>query len=94
MNERAKELAMDTYRRRAADNAALIRLLSDGLLAHAEATSADRVNWDRAGDIGHVRNELIETLMFISGRDRLDIEQHLDQTRDLARDLPEDQAIH
>ena len=90
MNERAKELAMETYCRRAADNAALIRLLSDGLLAHVEATSTDRVNWDRTGDIGHVRNELIETLMFISGRDRLDIEQHLDQTRE----LPDDQATH
>ena len=94
MNERAKELAMDTYRRRAADNTALLGLLAVELNAHAEQTSAECVNWDRAGDIGHVRNELIETLMFISGRDRLDIEQHLDQTRDQTRDQPDDQATH
>lgn len=94
MNERAKELAMETYRRRAADNTALLGLLAVELNAHAEQTSTERVNWDRTGDIGHVRNELIETLMFISGRDRLDIEQHLDQTRDQPRDLPDDQATH
>ena len=83
MNTLANALAMDTYRRRAADNALLIRLLREGLQTHAEATSPERVNWDRTGDIGHVRNELIELLMFISGRERLDIEQHLDQAREL-----------
>tara|TARA_E500000318_G_scaffold78891_1_gene73839 strand:- start:363 stop:635 length:273 start_codon:yes stop_codon:yes gene_type:complete len=83
MNTRAVQLAMETYRRRAADNALLIRLLREGLQTHAEATSPERVNWDRTGDIGHVRKGLIELLMFISGRERLDIEQHLDQTREL-----------
>lgn len=83
MDTRTKQLAMDTYRRRGADNAILLRLIGIELAAHVEQTSAERVNWDRAGDIGHVRNELIETLMFISGRDRLDIEQHLDHTREI-----------
>ncbi len=83
MNARANALAMETYRRRAADNALLIHLIQEGLQTHAEATSPERVNWDRTGDIGHVRNGLIELLMFISGRERLDIEQHLDQTREL-----------
>ena len=90
MDKRAKQLAMDTYRRRGADNGILLRLIKTELSAHAEQTTPERVNWDRAGDIGHVRNELFETLMFISGRDRLDIEQHLDQTRE----LPEDKATH
>lgn len=83
MDKRTKQLAMDTYRRRGADNDILLRLIGNELSAHAEQTAPERANWDRAGDIGHVRNELIETLMFISGRDRLDIEQHLDQTREL-----------
>jgi len=73
--------AAATYARRAADNAILINLLSIELDAHAEQTDEARVDWNRTGDIGHVRNELIETLMFISGRERLDIEQYLDQTR-------------
>lgn len=73
--------AAATYARRAADNAMLIELLAIELSAHADQTDPEKVDWNRTGDIGHVRNELIETLMFISGRERLDIEQHLDQTR-------------
>lgn len=75
------QLALATYQRRAADNTILLDLLRLELCAHAEQTDPARIDWNRTGDIGHVRNELIEALMFISGRERLDIEQHLDQTR-------------
>ena len=81
MTKPTDRLAMETYQRRAADNTILLDLLRLELSAHAEQTDPARIDWNRTGDIGHVRNELIEALMFISGRERLDIEQHLDQTR-------------
>ena len=66
--------AEQEYTKRASDIARLIDVLQMELERHAEATSEDPKNWGRVGDLGKVRSDLLDTLSFLSGFDRKDIE--------------------
>ena len=66
--------AEQEYTKRASDIARLIDVLQMELERHAKAAKADAKNWGHAGDLGKVRSDLLETLSFISGFTREDIE--------------------
>ena len=74
MNSNRNETAKDAYAKRATDIAKLMDVLQMELERHAEATTEDEKNWGRVGDLGKVRSDLLDTLSFLSGFDRKDIE--------------------
>ena len=56
------------------DVAALLDWLELELTHHTEYAARDGVSHAHAGDLGHVREKLIETLSFLAQRDEKDIE--------------------
>ena len=69
--------APETYAARANDIARLIDVLQMELEKHADAAKGDQKCWGRVGDLGKVRSDLIDTVGFMSGMDREDIERFL-----------------
>ena len=65
------------YKAAANDIARLIDVLQMELERHAEGARAKPGDWGFAGDLGQVRGDLIDTVAFISGRERADIEAFL-----------------
>ena len=77
MNNQTTTNARDTYHAYANDIAHLIDVLEIELQKHAETAKTDSKNWSKVGDLGKVRNDLIEVVGYISGMDRLAIENFL-----------------
>lgn len=76
------ETAARRYAARRNDIARLLDVLQMELDRHAEAAKADAKNvvgWGRVGDLDLVRNNLIDTVAFISGSkmERADVERFL-----------------
>jgi len=71
--------ALETYAARFDDIARLIDLLQEELEVHRrDAEDNPDRRWGRAGDLGKVRSDLIDTVAFLSsGLDREDIEAFL-----------------
>ena len=69
--------AQDEYQARAKDITTLIGLLQNELATHAQASQANPKNYGYSGDLGKVRNDLIELVGFLSNTDREKIEQYL-----------------
>ena len=70
--------AHKTYVNMKRDVAGLLDWLELELQEHARHAAKEGVNHGHAGDLGHVRRELIETLSFLAQRDEKDIEEALD----------------
>jgi hypothetical protein len=66
------------YLDRKRDVAALLDWLELELTHHAEYAAKERVSHAHAGDLGHVRELLIQTLSFLAQRDEKDIKDALD----------------
>lgn len=66
--------AEQTYANRASDIARLIDVLQMELERHAQEASEKPKDWGYAGSLGKIRSDLLETLSFISGFTREDIE--------------------
>jgi len=64
------------------DIARLIDVLQIELAKHAERASAAPSNWGFPGNLGKVRTDLIDTVAFISGMGREEIEAFLDVAAD------------
>ena len=64
----AKPTAAETYRAHQADIATLLDCLRQELERHAARQTQEPRNWGLAGDLGHVRHELKELLVFAMGR--------------------------
>ena len=60
------------------DIARLIDVLQMEITKHAERASAAPNNWGFPGNLGKVRSDLIDTVAFISGMGREEIEAFLD----------------
>jgi len=71
--------ATQTYASRRSDIARLIRLLEDRLEKHAKKESTDPKNWEFAGSLGYVREELIVLVATISNTARDKIEAKLNE---------------
>ena len=70
--------AKELYTSRKRDVAALLDWLELELGQHADYAEAEGVDYGHCGDLGHVREKLIETLAFLAQRDEKDIEDALD----------------
>jgi len=73
----AAEEAKDVYTSRKRDVAALLDWISLEVDQHAEYAEKEGLNWAHCGDLGHVREKLIETLAFLAQRDEQDIKDAL-----------------
>lgn len=73
----AAEEAKDVYTSRKRDIAALLDWLELELDKHAEYAQKEGLTLAHAGDLGHVREKLIETLAFLAQRDGQDIKEAL-----------------
>ena len=69
--------AAQMYATRRNDIARLIDVLQMELDKHADAAKGDPKCWGRVGDLGKVRSDLIDTVGFMSGMDREDVERFL-----------------
>ena len=67
MKKTTKETARETYTTRQREIAAMIEFLKCELDAHAAKAAQDPRNWGCPGDLGLVRQNLKETLVFLMG---------------------------
>jgi len=67
MKTTAKQTARETYETRQREIAAMIEFLKCELEAHAEKADREPRNWGFPGDLGLVRQNLKETLVFLTG---------------------------
>jgi hypothetical protein len=71
------QTAKQAYAKRSADIARLIDVLQMELDAHAKRAALAESNWGYPGDLGRVRDGLIELVMFMSGMERERVEDFL-----------------
>ena len=69
--------AAETYAARASDIARLMDVLQMELDAHAKQANAKPGDWGFAGDLGKVREDLVNLVGFMSNKDPQDIEEFL-----------------
>jgi hypothetical protein len=67
------------YQIHAAEITQLLGLLQTELRKHAQAAKGDHRNWGKVGDLGKVKNDLIETVAFLKNVDRAQIQNFLFQ---------------
>jgi len=77
----AKQTARELYDERREDIARVLDWLDMELDRHRTNAKADPKNWCFAGDLGHVREKLIETLAFLSNSETDEIENLLSECR-------------
>ena len=70
--------AAEAYSARRADIARLLDVLDMELARHDERAKADPRNRGFAGNLGKVRSDVMDTVAFLSGMERSDIERFLD----------------
>ncbi len=78
MNETDKT-AIETYRERRRDVAALLDWLEQELHDHSNRAERDASNWCYAGDLGYVRVRLVELLSHVSSIPETEIEEALEE---------------
>ena len=82
MTDRNTPTANDAYRERRTEIAALLDALGQELDGHAQRMEEEGArNWGRVGDLGRVKELLIETLAFVSGQDEAAIHDYLDDLK-------------
>lgn len=77
-NSNPEPTAAGTYTKRADDIARLIDAMQMHLEEHADNAKADPKNWGWAGDLGHVRAELIKLVAFLDNTDTETVEDFLE----------------
>jgi len=73
----ADDRAAQAYQARRRDVEKLLDMLKEEVAHHAEAAAREPGNWGFAGDLGHVRELLVEVLSFLTEQDAADIERRL-----------------
>lgn len=79
MPHNAANDARTTYQAHQNDIARLMDVLQMELDKHAQAASTKTKCWGEAGELGKVRNDLIDLVSFISQMDRQTIEDFLSE---------------
>ncbi|MGE3109679.1 MAG: hypothetical protein AB7N65_26230 [Vicinamibacterales bacterium] len=69
--------AAEMYAARRDDIARLLDVLAMELDKHDDQAKADPTNWGITGNLGKVRSDLMDTVAFLSGMDREDVERFL-----------------
>jgi len=77
----AKQTARELYDERREDIARVLDWFDMELDRHRTNAKGDPKNWCFAGDLGHVREKLIETLAFLSNSEINEIENLLSECR-------------
>ncbi|MCK4283688.1 MAG: hypothetical protein KAX44_05175 [Candidatus Brocadiae bacterium] len=77
--------AATVYRSRRRDVDRLLDMLREEVAHHAEYAATEPRDWGFAGDMGHLRNLLIEALAFLAQQDRDDVERRLESTTEEGR---------
>lgn len=77
----AKQTARELYDERREDIARVLDWIELELDKHKTNAKGDPNNWGYPGDLGHVREKLIETLAFLSNTDTDEIENLLSECR-------------
>ena len=67
MKTTAKQTARETYETRQREIAAMLELLKCELERDADNAKADGLDWGDVGVLGHIRENLKETLVFVMG---------------------------
>ena len=81
-----KATAAEVYRARCSDVERLLDMLREEVAHHAEFAATEPRDWGFAGDLGHVRDLLLEALAFLAQQDRDDIERRLESTTEEGRE--------
>ena len=76
-----KETAAEAYARNYRDIRSLLDWMDLELLTHAERAKAEPQDWGLAGDLGKIRQDLVETLAFLSGFEEADVTETLAELR-------------
>jgi hypothetical protein len=76
-----KQTARDLYDERREDIARVLDWIELELEKHRINAKANPADWGYAGDLGHVREKLIETLAFLSNNELQEIEDLLSECR-------------
>ena len=76
-----KPTASELYEQRREDIARVLDWIAIELDKHETAAKTSPGDWSNAGDLGHVREKLIETLAFLSNREAETIENLLGECR-------------
>ncbi len=77
----SKQTASELYNERREDIARVMDWIESELDTHRTNAQADPGNWCCAGDLGHVREKLIEALAFIANNEPQEIENLLSECR-------------
>lgn len=78
----SNETASQAYAKRRSDIARLIDVLQMELDAHAKRAALADTHWGYPGDLGRIREGLIELVMSMSGMERERIEDFLTEADD------------
>ena len=73
--------ARETYDERRSEIAALLDTLGQEVNMHTEYAEKEGLHWGHAGDLGHVKELLVQTLAFLAQRDEADIQDYLDDLK-------------
>jgi hypothetical protein len=76
-----KQTARELYDERRQDIARVMDWIELELDKHKTNAKADAADWGYPGDLGHVREKLIETLAFLSNNEPQEIEDLLGECR-------------
>ena len=76
-----KQTASELYDERRQDIARVMDWIELELDKHKTNAKANPKDWGYAGDLGHVREKLIETLAFLSNNEPQEIEDLLSECR-------------
>ncbi len=76
-----QQTARELYEERFDDIARVMDWIELELDTHRTSAQADPGSFGNAGDLGHVREKLIETLAFLSDSETEEIEKLLDECR-------------
>jgi len=77
----AKQTARELYDERREDIARVLDWIDLELDKHKTTAKGDPKNWCYAGDLGYVREKMIETLAFLSNSEPREIEDLLSECR-------------
>ena len=76
-----KDTAAEVYQARRRDVDSLLDMLRDEVAHHAAYAATEPGDWCFAGDMGHLRELLVEALCFLAQQETEDVERRLSEGR-------------
>ena len=76
-----KQNVNDVYRQRRNEVGALLDLIGQEVKMHAEFAEKDGLHWGHVGDLGHLKELLVDALASVSQQDEAFVEAALEDLR-------------